>query len=221
MLNPVFVGGPLPSALNEERTAINNLDAAVAARIPKPAGANVGDLLRFDGTNWVSTTTRTFEGEGPPNGIVAAPVGSRYVDTVGTRGAVEWVKQTGGAGNTGWLCLTGNTGRRNIASLIDIGNGTVNAAYITRIGSLVDLYLDVTMPSNKTATWSLYPSLAGFGPGYSRYGALNDNTAGNGSLVVTSGGVALYSVVGGVRDRFAGTWLTQDVWPAALPGIAA
>lgn len=223
MLDPVYVGDPLPAALNEEREAINALDEAVSERISKPAGAATGDGLLFDGSDWVSTITRLFEGAGPPNGTVAAPVGSRYVDTLGTRGAVEWVKQSGGAGNTGWLCLTGNTGRRNVAGLVDIGNGTVHVALITRVGSVCDLFLDFTMPSNKTSTWTAISALPGFGPGYYRIGAMHAYSGatpvkGN---VEADGGIIFSSVTGAVRERYTATWLTQDEWPAALPGVAA
>lgn len=107
-LDPVFVGEPLPAALNEERTAINDLTGEVGARIPHPAGVDTGELLRWDGTKWVPTLTRFFEGEGNPNGVVAAPVGSRYVNTLATRSEVEWVKSSGGDTNQGWTTSAGH-----------------------------------------------------------------------------------------------------------------
>ena len=48
-------------------------------------------------------------GTGFPNGVVAAPVGSIYVDKNLTCGALFWIKQTG-TGNTGWRVLSGDTG---------------------------------------------------------------------------------------------------------------
>lgn len=48
-------------------------------------------------------------GTGFPNGVVAAPVGSIYVDKNLTCGALLWIKQTGN-GNTGWRVLSGDTG---------------------------------------------------------------------------------------------------------------
>lgn len=48
-------------------------------------------------------------GTGFPNGVVAAPVGSIYVDKSLTCGALLWIKQTG-TGNTGWMVLSGDTG---------------------------------------------------------------------------------------------------------------
>lgn len=107
-LNPVFVGDPLPAALNEERSAINSLTGEVGARIPMPSGLNTGVLLRYDGSKIVATETRFFEGNGNPNGVVAAPVGSRYVNKLATRNEVEWVKSSGGSTNQGWTTSAGD-----------------------------------------------------------------------------------------------------------------
>lgn len=102
-LSPVSSGDPHVPAHNSERDAINALEQNVASRIPFPPGAATGDLLRWDGVRWLTTETRFFEGEGDPNGVVAAPVGSRYVDKLATNGAVEWVKAYDGDANTGWV----------------------------------------------------------------------------------------------------------------------
>jgi hypothetical protein len=47
-------------------------------------------------------SARVLEGNGVPEGRVAAPVGSLYVRTDGTRGATLYVKEQG-VGNTGWV----------------------------------------------------------------------------------------------------------------------
>lgn len=54
-----------------------------------------------------------IHGTGMPNGKVAAPVGTTYVDTVATNGALKWIKRTG-ADNQGWEVLTGDTGWRTL-----------------------------------------------------------------------------------------------------------
>lgn len=41
-------------------------------------------------------------GVGSPEGVVTAPVGSTYRNTLSVSGGVFWVKQSGG-GNTGWV----------------------------------------------------------------------------------------------------------------------
>lgn len=222
-LNPVSSGDPHVPAHNAERDAINNLEQEVNRRIPLPVGAATGDLLRWDGTQWLTTETRFFEGNGRPDGKVAAPVGSRYIDKTGAQGAVEWVKRAGGDTSDGWICLAGDTGRRNIASLFTVGNGKIWSAYVSRVGHVVDLWFDITMPSNQGGTVEILPALPGFSPGYARFAALQDNkenASTNGTLVQADGGITIYGVQGGKRDKFSGIWSTRDPWPSTLPGAS-
>lgn len=221
------VGDPLPSALNETRAAVNTLKGEVINKISQPAGLAVGDTLIWDGDKWISSITRHLEGNGSPEGNVAAPVGSRYYDKTGAEGAVEYLKVSGGESTAGWLVKTGDTGRRNIASLIATPAGAaVNSAFVRRVGEVVDMYLDLTMPNTATANWTLFDALAGFGPGYLRLSALQDNNESantGGTQVTATGGVNILKTVGGggKRDRYSGTWLTNANWPTSLPGTAA
>lgn len=222
-LDPVSSGDPHVPAHNAERDAINALEIEVDTKISLPPGAATGDLLRWDGTQWLTTETRFFEGEGRPDGVVAAPVGSRYIDKLGAQGAVEWSKKAGGDTAFGWFCLAGDTGRRNIASLFTVGNGIIHSAFVSRVGHVVDLWFDITMPSNMTGTVQVLAALPGFSPGYIRYAALQDNkenASTNGTQVQADGGVTIYGVQGGKRDRFSGVWTTRDPWPSTLPGSA-
>lgn len=63
-----------------------------------PSGTNIGGVLYLTGTGF-------------PEGVVSAPVGSKYIDTAVTNGAHEWMKKTG-TGNTGWVVTVGDTGGR-------------------------------------------------------------------------------------------------------------
>ena len=54
-----------------------------------------------------------IHGTGMPNGKVTAPVGTTYVDTNATNGALKWIKRTGND-NQGWEVLTGDTGWRTL-----------------------------------------------------------------------------------------------------------
>lgn len=55
-----------------------------------------------------------------PNGKVTAPVGTTYVDTNATNGALKWIKRTG-ADNQGWEVLTGDTGWRTLNIVSKLG----------------------------------------------------------------------------------------------------
>ena len=54
-----------------------------------------------------------IHGTGMPNGRVSAPIGTTYVDTAVTNGALKWIKESGD-GNTGWKVLIGDTGWRTL-----------------------------------------------------------------------------------------------------------
>lgn len=59
-----------------------------------------GAAFYFGSVNSVSHTT----GSGSPEGVVTAPVGSEYVNTAGTAGAIKYAKKSG-TGNTGWVAI--------------------------------------------------------------------------------------------------------------------
>lgn len=61
-----------------------------------------------------------IHGTGMPNGKVTAPVGTTYVDTNATNGALKWIKRTG-ADNQGWEVLTGDTGWRTLNIVSKLG----------------------------------------------------------------------------------------------------
>nr|DAX47113.1 MAG TPA: collagen triple helix repeat protein [Caudoviricetes sp.] len=62
-----------------------------------------------------------IHGTGMPNGKVSAPVGTTYVDTAVTSGALKWIKRQG-SGNQGWEVLTGDTGWRTLNIKSKLGN---------------------------------------------------------------------------------------------------
>lgn len=71
-----------------------------------------------------SGTTQANEyeihGTGMPNGKVVAPVGTTYVDTAVTNGALKWIKRREND-NRGWEVLTGDTGWRNLNIVSKLG----------------------------------------------------------------------------------------------------
>ena len=61
-----------------------------------------------------------IHGTGMPNGKVTAPLGTTYVDTAVTNGALKWIKRVG-ADNQGWEVLTGDTGWRTLPIVSKLG----------------------------------------------------------------------------------------------------
>lgn len=91
-----------------------------------------------------------IQGTGFPEGVVTAPVGTEYVDIAATAGAVKWIK-TSGTGNTGWEVTYGDTGLRDIKSLItdpsvDTTYGSMRAT-VRRVNAVVMLDLEIKTPA--------------------------------------------------------------------------
>lgn len=74
-----------------------------------------------------------IHGTGMPNGKVVAPIGTTYVDTAVTNGALKWIKRRGND-NQGWEVLTGDTGWRNLNIASKLGGSYVR---IRRVNNIV------------------------------------------------------------------------------------
>lgn len=99
--------------------------------IPQKLSIEGNTLILSDGGGNVTLPTSTgpsnqvnqyeIHGTGMPNGKVTAPVGTTYVDTAVTNGALKWIKRTGN-NNQGWEVLTGDTGWRTLNIKSKLGN---------------------------------------------------------------------------------------------------
>lgn len=81
-----------------------------------------GGSITLPTTGGTGTPANEYEihGTGFPNGRVTAPVGTTYVDTAVTNGALKWIKQKGND-NQGWVVLIGDTGWRNLNIVSKLG----------------------------------------------------------------------------------------------------
>lgn len=75
-----------------------------------------------------------IHGRGMPNGTVAAPVGTTYVDEAVTNGALKWIKKSG-TGNTGWEVLIGDTGWKVLPSVSKLGGSYVKVRRVNNVVS--------------------------------------------------------------------------------------
>lgn len=99
--------------------------------IPQKLSLEGNTLILSDGGGNVTLPTSTgtggqvneyeIHGTGMPNSKVTAPVGTTYVDTNATNGALKWIKRSG-TGNQGWEVLTGDTGWRTLNIKSKLGN---------------------------------------------------------------------------------------------------
>lgn len=86
-------------------------------------GGGSVNLPTQQATNTPAGQVNQYEihGTGMPNGKVTAPVGTTYVDTAVTNGALKWIKRRG-TDNQGWEVLTGDTGWRTLNIVSKLGN---------------------------------------------------------------------------------------------------
>lgn len=99
--------------------------------IPQKLRIEGNTLILSDGGGNVTLPTATapnnqvnqyeIHGTGMPNGKVVAPVGTTYVDTAVTNGALKWIKRRGNDAQ-GWEVLTGDTGWRTLNIQSKLGN---------------------------------------------------------------------------------------------------
>ena len=167
-----------------------------------------------------------------PNGNVAAPTGSTYLQTSGAAtktGMLSWRKETG-TGNTGWAAegALADTGWRNVSA--DLLNSYTGAAQIRRVGALVELRL--MSVTGATAT-DVYTLPMGFRTG-SEETRLIVQRVDSGSVYTAraymadaSGTTVSLDALAGTPAKAAGdswnlnhSWFTPDAWPASLPGSA-
>lgn len=178
-------------------------------------GANraqlVADSAQATGLRW--TTALRAEGAGSPEGVVTAPVGSIYTDSVATLGVVEWLKASG-AGNTGWTPAGGYnwtpssdlvTGRYYFAGSQD-GAGAANTLgttlrvmpfVIAKTTSLARLFAEFTVAGDAASVLRLgiYADTGAGYPGALVLDAGSISTgSGNAGTVATGGTPGVYEI---------------------------
>lgn len=107
---PIGLTGPkgadgvgIPQKISINGNIVSLSDGGGSITLPTAAPSNTGGQV----------SEYEIHGTGMPNGKVSAPVGTTYVDTAVTNGALKWIKRSG-AGNQGWEVLTGDTGWRTL-----------------------------------------------------------------------------------------------------------
>ena len=180
---------------------------------------NVGDPTEYE-----------LRGTGMPNGIVTASPGTYYTDTAGTNGAWRWLKKAG-TGNTGWTVVYGDTGWRVLSSWTTAGVVTGNALptgfsctsgvagkiQIRRINEEVMYRIyGATISAGNQITYQ-----TGFGitSQYVVVPVYMNDTITNAKI----GGPCIYMGSGVTHSSYGSyfKYITDDSWPAVLPGTSA
>ena len=180
----------------------------------------------------VSQAASTIQGNGYPEGVVSAPVGSLYVDLQETNGAVMWRKKSG-TGSTGWVVLKGDTGWRKVSSDTSIvtpsyadaamgGSGKGSHA-IRRVDNQVHWLTYWYQNSSTSGKFAELPK--GFRgqemvPG-GGYGTQEIARLGNTTLQQQNGQRLMVTSMNAGELRFYAQWNTDDPYPNTLPGSPA
>ena len=182
--------------------------------IPQRLSLEGNTLILSDGGGNVTLPTSTgpnnqvnqyeIHGTGFPNGKVSAPVGTTYVDTNATNGALKWIKRSR-TDNQGWEVLTGDTGWRTLNIQSKLG-----ASYLK-----VRRKNDTVMYQFGGLTWGWFGIVRRGGPGY----VLQPSDRERNCFILGLGGIpqgfrSEFSLIGGIyNDKGVpyGTWYLGGV----------
>ena len=177
--------------------------------IPQKLSIEGNTLILSDGGGNVTLPTSTspnnqanqyeIHGTGFPNGKVSAPVGTTYVDTAVTNGALKWIKRSG-TDSQGWEVLTGDTGWRTLNIVSKLG-----ASYLK-----VRRKNDTVMYQFGGLSWGWFGIVRRGGAGYS----IQPSDRERNCFILGLGGVPVgfrseFSLIGGIyNDKGVpyGTW---------------
>jgi hypothetical protein len=118
-------GVGIPQKLSISGNVVTLSDGGGSITLPATAPATSG--------NTGQANEYEIHGTGMPNGKVTAPVGTTYVDTAVTNGALKWIKRIGND-NKGWDVLSGDTGWRRLS----ISSGyNQSSLHVRRVNNIV------------------------------------------------------------------------------------
>ena len=103
------VGIPQKLTLSGNTLILSDGGGSITLPTTAPSNTPAGQVHEYE-----------IHGTGMPNGKVVAPVGTTYVDTNATNGALKWIKRKGND-NQGWEVLAGDTGWRTLNIVSKLG----------------------------------------------------------------------------------------------------
>ncbi|MBK8168327.1 MAG: hypothetical protein IPK64_20455 [bacterium] len=180
-----------------------------------------------------------LSGTGSPEGVVTAAPGSTWLQTDATtdvKGWIRWIKATG-TGNTGWqVGPEADAGWRDISSLLNTGvakSASSGAAALCRTGDVVQVHFNVTISAGSVTQLTSGALPTGFRPSSKvPIGIVGVSTASSADASLgTTAALGYYAQASPIRltasapnpgtVTWTASWITDDAWPASLPGSAA
>lgn len=158
-----------PFVTKQELTSMNLVNTEALGEVSKKIVEQTTKITALE-----AKSAYEIHGTGMPNGRVTAPIGTTYVDTAVTNGALKWIKESGD-GNRGWKVLIGDTGWRTLNSVSRAGNSFIK---IRRVNNLVTYQFGGLQ-------WGWFGVGRRNGPGYVGHGSSGDR----GAKVLPVGGI--------------------------------
>ena len=115
-------GVGIPQRISINGNIISLSDGGGSIILPANAPSNTGGQV----------SEYEIHGVGMPNGKVSAPVGTTYVDTAVTNGALKWIKRAG-VDNQGWEILIGDTGWKKLGISSGYAQATLRVRRVNNI----------------------------------------------------------------------------------------
>lgn len=187
-------GVGIPQRLSINGNIVTLSDGGGSIILPANAASNTsGQVNEYE-----------IHGTGMPNGKVSAPVGTTYVDTNATNGALKWIKRSG-TDSQGWEVLTGDTGWRTLTIVSKLGNSYLK----------VRRKNDTVMYQFGGLSWGWFGIVRRGGAGYS----IQPSDRERNCFILGLGGVPVgfrseFSLIGGIyNDKGVpyGTWYLGGV----------
>ena len=181
-------GVGIPQRISINGNIVSLSDGGGSIILPASTSSNTGQVNEYE-----------IHGTGFPNGKVVAPVGTTYVDTAVTNGALKWIKRKG-TDSQGWEVLTGDTGWRTLNIVSKLG-----ASYLK-----VRRKNDTVMYQFGGLSWGWFGIVRRGGAGYS----IQPSDRERNCFILGLGGVPVgfrseFSLIGGIyNDKGTpyGTW---------------
>ena len=213
------VTGMTPDKIAQEITNVKSyVDGGLSEKADKSQVTS--DLSTKADITYVDSLTplKSFAGTGSPEGKITAPVGTIYSDAAATNGAIRWIKSIG-TGRTGWVVEYGDTGWRDMSSLLPSHmTGTV---LFHRQNNSVTLLLAYITGLTENVTLTI-PDTAAIRAHYTEVAIANARTTERQLFRINPGSNHVLNA-NGTNSTANGSvsWVTNSPWPKTLPGTPA
>lgn len=175
-------------------------DVKALKQKPEPRLTLTGITLGIVGGNHVTlplpdNVGHEIRGTGSPEGRITAEIGTTYIDTAKTNGALKWIKTTD-SGNTDWKVVEGDTGWV-LGWQYDTKKDVINKLYFRRINDVVHVKFE---PKINTSTISPSVNLILYSGGFES----EDNLSIDGFKPVDDVVQTIFNTSNGIYSNTAG-----------------